>query len=107
MKELQTAADRLRTSIQSMAQRPAGEARNDAIKQAHQALFQTQEAMAWVVAGASTASSCESTSGKASVIHVAPVYTESMSALDRAAQRLRESIQTLAQKQPEPSVTRR
>jgi hypothetical protein len=46
MKELQLAADRLRQSIQAMASHPAGQRRNDAIKQAHQALFQTHQAMA-------------------------------------------------------------
>lgn len=46
MKELQRAADGLRGAIQAMAQRPAGASRNEAIKQAHNALFQTQQAMA-------------------------------------------------------------
>jgi hypothetical protein len=48
MKELQRTADRLRGAIQAMAQRPAGESRNEAIKQAHNALFETQQAMAMV-----------------------------------------------------------
>lgn len=48
MRELQLAADRLRDAIQEMAQQPAGAPRNDAIKQAYQALFETQHAMAWV-----------------------------------------------------------
>jgi len=45
MQELQRAADQLRESIQAMAQRPAGSDRNAAIKQAHQALYKTQQAM--------------------------------------------------------------
>jgi hypothetical protein len=68
MKELQLAADRLRQSIQAMASQPAGQRRNDAIKQAHQALFQTHQAMAMAY-GDHTASTSTSalldTAGKA------------------------------------------
>lgn len=57
MKELQLAADRLCGAIQAMADQPAGPRRNDAIKQAHEALLQTQQAMAWVPGYPATASS--------------------------------------------------
>jgi hypothetical protein len=59
MKELQLAADRLRDAIQAMAQRPASQSRNDAISESHQALLQTQTAMAWVPGYGSTASGGE------------------------------------------------
>jgi hypothetical protein len=48
MKELQLASDRLHQAIQAMAQRPAGPQRNDAIKQAHVALFETEQAIGMV-----------------------------------------------------------
>lgn len=48
MNELQLAADRLRQSIQAMADQPAGARRNQAIKEANDALIATQEAMLWV-----------------------------------------------------------
>ena len=65
MEELQLAADRLRDAIQAMAQRPAGQDRNEAIKEAHQALFETQAAMAWVPGYGSTASSGQDRRGAA------------------------------------------
>jgi hypothetical protein len=57
MKELQLAADRLRDSIQAMADQPAGPRRNDAIKQANEALIETQGAMASVTGYSGTGSS--------------------------------------------------
>lgn len=57
LKELQLASNRLRDAIQAMAQRAPGQGRNDAIKEAHQAFFQTQQAMAMVPGTPSTASS--------------------------------------------------
>ena len=48
VKELQLAADRLRDAIQAMAQAPAGANRDGAVKQAHAALMETQQAMVWV-----------------------------------------------------------
>jgi hypothetical protein len=48
VKELQAAADRLRDSIQAMAQEPAGARRDAAIRQADKALLETKAAMAWV-----------------------------------------------------------
>jgi hypothetical protein len=66
MQELQRAADRLRGAIQAMAQRPAGASRNEAIKQAHDALFETQQAMAMVPGvPSSTVGSTESSGASA------------------------------------------
>lgn len=45
MEQLQAAAQRLREATQAMAQQPAGERRNQAIRQANQALIDTQDAM--------------------------------------------------------------
>ena len=45
MERLQAAAQRLRDSIQVMAQEPSGPRRDEAIKQAQQALFDTNQAM--------------------------------------------------------------
>lgn len=45
VKQLMKSADSLRQSIQEMAQQPAGERRNQAIQQAHRALWETQSAM--------------------------------------------------------------
>lgn len=57
VQELQLAADRLRDAIQSMSDLPAGARRNDAIKQAHEALFATQQALSSVPGASSGASS--------------------------------------------------
>ncbi|TFZ01127.1 hypothetical protein [Ramlibacter rhizophilus] len=46
VRKLMQAADSLRDSIQSMAKLPAGDARNNAIKQANDALMQTHSAVA-------------------------------------------------------------
>jgi hypothetical protein len=46
VKKLMKASDSLRESIQAMAQQPAGERRNQAIRQANEALLETQSAMA-------------------------------------------------------------
>lgn len=45
MKKLQESAQRLRESLQAMAQKKAGPDRDRAMEQAHQALFETQRAM--------------------------------------------------------------
>lgn len=45
VRKLMKAADSLRESIQAMAQQPPGQGRNRAIEQAHQALWDTQNAM--------------------------------------------------------------
>ncbi|HEX6321201.1 MAG TPA: hypothetical protein VFZ84_20230 [Burkholderiales bacterium] len=45
MARLQEAAQRLREAVQAMAGQPAGPGRNQAMRQANQALFDTQQAM--------------------------------------------------------------
>lgn len=45
MVKLQKAAQRLREAVQAMATRPAGERRNEAMRQANDALLETQQAM--------------------------------------------------------------
>lgn len=56
VKKLMKAADSLRESIQAMAQQPAGERRNAAIRQANEALLETQSAMAMAYTPASGSS---------------------------------------------------
>ena len=76
MTRLQEAAQRLRESIQAMAQQPAGEGRSKAIEQAHQALYDTQSAMIQLPP--------ELRSGAGSTSQ--PNYTKSMEKLQQAAQ---------------------
>lgn len=45
MVRLQQAAQKLREAVQAMAQQPAGPRRNEAMRQANDALFDTQQAM--------------------------------------------------------------
>lgn len=45
MARLREAAQRLREAVQAMAQQPAGPRRSEAMQQANQALFDTQQAM--------------------------------------------------------------
>lgn len=45
MRRLQEAAQKLREAVQAMASEPAGPRRNAAIKQANEALFETQQTM--------------------------------------------------------------
>lgn len=61
VKQLMKSADSLRQAIQEMAQQPAGERRNQAIQQAHRALWETQTAMVDAYRPAST----QATSGAA------------------------------------------
>jgi hypothetical protein len=87
MARLQEAAQRLRESIQAMAQQPPGPGRDKAIEQAHQALYDTQSAMIQLPSELRTGP------GSASQ----PNYTKSMDRLMQAAQKLRESVQAMAQ----------
>ena len=85
MERLQQASQKLRDAIQAMAHEPAGERRNRAIGQVHEALFETQRAM--------IALPPELRVGSAS----APDYSNSMERLKEAAQKLREATQQMAQ----------
>jgi len=55
LEHLQVAAQKLRESIQGMATQPAGEHRNQAIRQAHDALVETQQTMILAAALATAA----------------------------------------------------
>ena len=87
MSRLQEAAQRLRESIQAMAQQPPGAGRDKAIDQAHQALYDTQSAMIQLPP--------ELRSGPGTPSQ--PNYSESMERLQQAAQKLREAVQAMAQ----------
>jgi hypothetical protein len=94
MARLQEAAQRLRDSIQAMAQQPPGEQRNQAIDEANRALFDAQRAMIQLPP--------ELRGGPGSASD--PNYTKSFERLKQAAQKLRESVQAMAQ---EPAGPRR
>jgi hypothetical protein len=82
---LQQAAQKLRESIQNMAQQPAGPRRNQALDEAREALLETQSAMVALPPELRTGAS-----GNAN-------YTKSMERLQEAAQRLRDATQAMAQ----------
>lgn len=89
MQELQRSAQRLRQAIQALAQKKPGPERDRAIDQAHEALLETQRAMASLppelrsTGGAATASTAD--------------YDASVTRLMKAADSLRHSIQEMAQ----------
>ena len=115
MARLQAAAQRLREAIQAMAQEPAGDRRNNAIKQGNEALIEINQAMINLPpemrstpgSGVGTTPSAGA-SGSVAVGQVYPKsdveYTKAMEKLQKAAQQLRESIQAMAQ---EPAGARR
>lgn len=103
MNRLTAAADRLREAVQAMATQPAGERRNYAINQANEALLEVKQAMTSLppelrgspgAVGATRSEAPAATAG----------HSDSMVNLQSAAQRLRESIQTMAS---EPAGDRR
>jgi len=111
MEGLQQTAQRLREAIQAMAQQPAGPQRNQAIKEARQALNDTNQAMIQLPPGMRVESvGTTSSAGAVGSVGAAPTMGSrpddpgSMDALQKAAQKLRESIQAMAQ---EPAGTRR
>jgi hypothetical protein len=87
MDELRRAAQRLRESIQSLAQQPAGPQREVALKSAREALWDTQQAMADLPPELRIARSTPS--------GVAPNYAESMRDLQAAADRLYDAIHAM------------
>jgi hypothetical protein len=87
MARLQEAAQRLRDSIQAMAQQPREKGRNNAIEEANRALFDVQRAMIQLPP--------ELRAGAGSQAN--PNYTESFERLQQAAQKLRDSVQAMAQ----------
>ena len=92
VEELQAAAQRLRDAIQAMAQAPAGEKRNDAIRAGNEALATTQAAMANLPSDLLIAGATETD------------YRKAMDRLKQAADRLREATHALAK---EPAGERR
>lgn len=92
IEELQLAAQRLRDAIQAMAQAPAGEKRNQAIKDGNQALMEVNRAMVNLPPDLLTAAATETN------------YQKAMDRLKQSAQRLRIAAQALAQ---EPAGKRR
>jgi hypothetical protein len=90
VEKLQQATQHLRETVQSVAQKPAGPDRDRATEQAHQALLNTQRALAAVPDPGSK--------GPA----IAPSYDESMAKLKKASERLHESVQALTKQEPGP-----
>jgi hypothetical protein len=86
MEKLQQSAQRLRESIQAMAQKKPGADRDRAIEKAHEALFETQRAMAALPSGISRSGTAQSAS-----------YDESVKKLLNAADSLRDSIIAISQ----------
>jgi hypothetical protein len=93
MQRLQQAADRLRESIQSLAQKQPGPGRDQALAEAHRALLRTQEAMVSLPPELRSSGSV-SISG----------YDESVRKLMKSADSLRYAIQQMAQ---QPAGNRR
>lgn len=89
LSHLTDAAQRLREAIQQIAQHSSGDARDAAIRSAHQALFDTQQAMIDLPP--------ELRRGGAEVGTNEQSYDRSMEKLKAAAQTLRESAQAMAQ----------
>jgi hypothetical protein len=94
-----------------MAQQPPGERRNQAIKEAHQALYDTNQAMIQLppqmrskdppsadkgATGKTGSSGAGGTAGTSSSMSDAE-YSRSMEKLQKSAQELREAIQAMAQ----------
>lgn len=110
MMHLQKAAQRLRESIQAMAQEKPGTRRNQAIKDAQDALVEAKGAMAQLppeFRDSAPADSTGSTSGSGASGSTGSNKGDSSKAMERlqkAAQQLRESSQAMAQ---EPAGPRR
>ena len=114
LEHLQQAAQRLRDSIQAMAKEPAGERRNQAIKEAQDALLRANSALSAVyqphmgsaplAPGASgvTSSAGGGYTGGAVYPKSDAEYTAAMENLLKAGQRFREAIQSMAQLQQGP-----
>jgi sporulation protein YlmC with PRC-barrel domain len=108
MKRLQDSAQRLRESIQAMAQHPPGANRDKAIKDAQQALYDTNEAMIQLppdmrtVSGdktqgtGTTASAGGSGSARSSNVSEAE-YKKSTQELQQSSQQLHSAIQAISQ----------
>lgn len=87
MEELQRAAQRLRESIQALAQQQPGPKRDDAIRAAHQALYDTQQAMLRLPPELRNAPSSAAAQGD---------YSQSLKKLQSAADRLYNALHSMA-----------
>jgi hypothetical protein len=92
MEALQHASQQLRDTVQAIAQKPMGADRDRATQLAHQALLDAQRALAAIPPDAKP-------KGPAPI---APSYDESMAKLKKATERLHESVQALAKREPGP-----
>lgn len=90
MKELQRAAQRLRESIQKLAQQQPGPKRDRALENAREALFDTQQAMVQLPPELRQAR--PAVGGTGSV----PSYDESMKRLTEASDRLYSALHSMA-----------
>lgn len=104
MNRLTAAADRLREAVQAMATQPAGERRNFAIRQADEALLEVKQAMTSLPPDLRGGSGAAVGATRSEAPAASAGYSDSMVNLQSAAQRLRESIQTMAS---EPAGDRR
>jgi hypothetical protein len=86
MQALQESADRLRQSIQALADKPPGPDRDQAIAKAHEALLRTQQAMVALPPELRTTGTVSTTA-----------YDESVRKLMKSADSLRQAIQEMAQ----------
>lgn len=87
MDRLQGAAQKLRESIQALAQQSPGPGRDAALASARDALLETQRAMIDLPADLRVKT----------VTLGGPSYSQAMEKLQQAAQKLRESVQAMAQ----------
>lgn len=90
MDQLQRAAQRLRESIQSLSQQPAGPKRDDAMRAAREALWDAQQAMVRLPPELRSAPAGTGSSA------VAPKYEDSMRDLKQASDRLYSAIHAMA-----------
>ena len=115
LEHLQQGAQRLRDAVQAMAKEPAGARRNEAIKEAHAALINANSSMSQLyqpqmgsaplspgASGTTTGAGAGGYTGGAVYPKSDAEYTRAMENLLKAAQRFRESIQSMAQLQPGP-----
>jgi hypothetical protein len=94
------ATQSLSDSVRALSQRPAGPQRTIAIAQAHQALNLTNQAMAQLPADMRSDAAPGKAAGATGSTGSQPDSPQSVEALQKAAQRLRESVQAMAQEPP-------
>lgn len=104
LERLHKAAQQLRDSIQALAQKQAGPQRTVAIAMAHNALNATNQAMAQLPpemrADPDPTTNSKGGSGSTGSTGSQPDTPQSMEALQKAAEQLRKSVQTMADEPP-------